>query len=225
MATYDHAAQLFRQGRIQQAEAELERYVQRDPDDAQAMFLLGVCHFREGKPAAAERSFRRAIFLNAGHYNALYYLGLTLESQGLDDEAQQCFANALIVKPDFQAARRKYRGQPPTVARDPRPRGAPRPRARTPEVDEQALRPSPVHQPKPMARGAATPQAREKVGCLRSLLTAVLWVPFMAIGGFVGAAVAVATAGSGTEPFGILAGLVVFQILWILMMGRKRKRR
>ena len=83
-APLDRIARLIRAESIEPARSQLRQYLNQHPDDAQALFLLGLTYHREQKYGQARPYFEQAIKADAGfpttHYFlawALYYLGET----------------------------------------------------------------------------------------------------------------------------------------------------
>ena len=94
-----------RAGRLAQAEALYRQVLQRTPNHARALHLMGVLMQQRGNGPAAEGFVRQAIAADpgvAGFYNDL---GIALRSQGRPAEAVAAYEKALELKPDFPEVR------------------------------------------------------------------------------------------------------------------------
>ncbi len=91
----DHQA-----GRLEQAEAGYRRLLENDPDNADAIHLLGVVFFQKGNLDAAREQVIRAISLNAGV--ALYFTNLGRIEKALDQitAAIEAYRQSLKLAPD-----------------------------------------------------------------------------------------------------------------------------
>jgi len=93
------AMELVKEGQHKQAEAIYRRILHRDPDDVDALRLLGVSrvkrdHFDEGAAC-----FRRAVALAPDFMKAWVNLGAALCEQQKFDEAESAFLSALELQP------------------------------------------------------------------------------------------------------------------------------
>jgi len=69
-------------GRLPEAEAACRALLARQPDQAQAWFLLGMVSESAGRPQAAIEYWRRCVYLDPDHYEALCSLALLHERLG-----------------------------------------------------------------------------------------------------------------------------------------------
>ena len=91
-------------GRLQAAEQVYQQILSVEPQQADALHLLGVIAAQMGKPAVAVEYLGRAIGLN-GNVAAFHNnLGNALRDQGKLDEAVACYHRALELKPDYAEA-------------------------------------------------------------------------------------------------------------------------
>jgi tetratricopeptide (TPR) repeat protein len=94
------ALELHRQGRVPEAAAVYQRILARDPFNAEALHLLGVCYYMVGRQDEAVDLIRRAITLNptaAAYYNNL---AEAYRAQGKFAEAAECCRAGLRLHPD-----------------------------------------------------------------------------------------------------------------------------
>jgi Tfp pilus assembly protein PilF len=93
----DAAAQLHRDGQLSQAERQYRQILAIQPDNADALHLLGVLSSQQGREDVAADLIRRAIARDPGQ--PIYHgnLGLTLTRLGRLDEAIACFQKALAL--------------------------------------------------------------------------------------------------------------------------------
>lgn len=94
-----------RAGRLDAARICYERVLSANPNNPQALDLLGVVHAFQGRNEDSIAVLRRAIDLAPDFPQALNHLGLALKSQGDIDEAIVYFRRAIAVMPDFAEAR------------------------------------------------------------------------------------------------------------------------
>ncbi|MGA2442359.1 MAG: tetratricopeptide repeat protein [Tepidisphaeraceae bacterium] len=95
--TIDAAAQLHRAGRFAEAERQYRQVLALQPDNADALHLLGVLCSQQGREDVAADLIRRAIARDPGQ--PIYHgnLGLALSRLGRLDEAIRCFEKALAL--------------------------------------------------------------------------------------------------------------------------------
>lgn len=96
--------QHFNAARYLQAEALYNKVLQADPENADALHVLGVIKNRTGRPAEAAELISKAIAINP--QVSVYYLNLGnafLELQRLDDAVTQ-YRKAISVRPDLAEA-------------------------------------------------------------------------------------------------------------------------
>jgi protein O-GlcNAc transferase len=99
------ANKYFSRGQIDDAMAEMQRLVERDPSRrAMAYFNLGVGYTRKGMIAEAVVMFKHSLELQPRNSQIYYYLGCAYLSQGMNEEAEKEFYKALEVNPNHRAA-------------------------------------------------------------------------------------------------------------------------
>ncbi|MCZ6862282.1 MAG: tetratricopeptide repeat protein [Alphaproteobacteria bacterium] len=100
----NHAIALHRAGRLDEAEAIYRRILKVDPDNAEALHLLGVVAGQFGDHDECVRLIERAI--SHGPDVAKYHanLGAALTELGRFDEAAQAFERAVALDPDYSEA-------------------------------------------------------------------------------------------------------------------------
>ena len=99
------AVQHHQAGRLQQAERIYRQILREDPNQPDALHLVGLVAFQQNNSAAAIRDMRRAIELNpdsAPYHNNLASVYLAVRRL---DEAAACCSRALQIRPDFAEAR------------------------------------------------------------------------------------------------------------------------
>jgi len=93
------AAEHQREGRYAEA-AQLYREILRgDPQNVDALRMLGVLAFADGNIDEAERLFRRAVTAAPDFVNAIIDLGTALKEQSRIEEAIECFRQATRLEP------------------------------------------------------------------------------------------------------------------------------
>jgi len=90
-----------KQGRWDEAAAQLRQAIAEKPDYAQAHKNLGVVFERQGDSTRAAEEYREAIRLDPKYAEAHNDLGALLNARGRTDEAIGEFQQALRLKPDF----------------------------------------------------------------------------------------------------------------------------
>src|SRR5882762_2069602 len=95
---------LHRAGRLAEAEACYQRVLAVEPENADALHLIGNIAYQVGRHDVAVAMIGQAIRRNGR--NPLYFsnLGLALGNQGRLDEALTRFEQALVLKPDYAEA-------------------------------------------------------------------------------------------------------------------------
>jgi tetratricopeptide (TPR) repeat protein len=88
-------------GRLTEAEQIYRRILETNPQQADALHLLGMIEHANGRHGAAAELIRKAIAINPNqpHYHS--NLGTVLQAQGKLDESLACFEQALALKPDL----------------------------------------------------------------------------------------------------------------------------
>jgi len=91
-------------GQIADAETLYRKILEIDPENHDALHLLGVVSVQQGKPQDAVVLISRALAGNPENHHALSNLGEAYRASGLLDEAKICFERALMLRADvFQA--------------------------------------------------------------------------------------------------------------------------
>ena len=101
---YDLALVLDRSGRIDEAVAEYERAVDRNPNHVDALINLGIAQARQGQLDRAIRLFERAAAVDPEHADAQANLGALYLAQGAREAARRAFEQALEIEPGHAGA-------------------------------------------------------------------------------------------------------------------------
>ena len=96
---FEEAKEKVRGGDTAAALPLLEKLVAERPDDANARFLLAVCHLQGGRPAAAAAELERVIELNPSFAPAHTNLGICREQLGDTEQALASYEAALALDP------------------------------------------------------------------------------------------------------------------------------
>jgi tetratricopeptide (TPR) repeat protein len=91
---------LARTGRLDEAVAEYEAQLRRDPDDALAHYLLARVHYQECRWEEAADHFSRVLTLKETFPEVLNYRGAAFLTLGRWDEAVADFSRAIELGPD-----------------------------------------------------------------------------------------------------------------------------
>ncbi len=94
----------FGRGDLNAAETALAQVLRREPDQLQALSILGAIHLRSGRAKEAVTHFGRAAALSPSSHVAQSNFGLSLRDAGRTDEALATFDKALAIKPDYVVA-------------------------------------------------------------------------------------------------------------------------
>src|SRR5712672_3535699 len=105
MTTSSEAQALLRQGRMREAEDAYERVLERDPNDVEALNVLGMGYLNRGNAARALELLRRASGVDAGDPITSHHLAKTYESVGDHDSALAAHERAVNLNPEFNLAR------------------------------------------------------------------------------------------------------------------------
>jgi tetratricopeptide (TPR) repeat protein len=103
--TLEMAVEHHRAGRLHRAEALYRKVIEVQPNEADALHLLGVLAHQRGRFDEAERRVRRAIAARgrpAAEFSNT--LGNALAAQGRAGEAVRCFEQAIALRPDDSGA-------------------------------------------------------------------------------------------------------------------------
>lgn len=93
-----------RGGQLAQAEAIYRQILQRLPNQADALHLLGALILRQGDTAEAVPFIQRAIRANPNNFEAHANLAFALHERGELDQAREHYRKALTLKPDYADA-------------------------------------------------------------------------------------------------------------------------
>jgi tetratricopeptide (TPR) repeat protein len=98
------AASLLGAGRLDEAEAELERLLARSPDNIEALIGMASVQMQRQNAAGIEKYMRRVLEVAPRRADVWSDLGLVLEGQGRTQEAEDCFQRALEIEPGLPQA-------------------------------------------------------------------------------------------------------------------------
>jgi tetratricopeptide (TPR) repeat protein len=102
-ASYRDAVKVYEANNLVEARRVLEDLLGRNPDDKQALALLGFIANREGNFAEAESVFRH-LLEQEQTADGYYGLGISLRNQGRNDEAYRVTQQALALDPQHSDA-------------------------------------------------------------------------------------------------------------------------
>lgn len=94
------AAGLHQAGKLEQAEKAYRRILRRRPNDARALYCLGIAVHQRRRPKEAVRHFRAALKRDAGNPDIHRHLGLALKDLGQPAAAEQAYRDALAAAPN-----------------------------------------------------------------------------------------------------------------------------
>ena len=98
------AAEHQKAGRLEEAERCCRDVLRVNPENVDALRLLGITLVRDGRIDEAETQFRKAIDIAPDFVGALMDLGRSLKDQSQFEEAIECFKRAMRLEPtNFQA--------------------------------------------------------------------------------------------------------------------------
>lgn len=98
------AVQHQQAGRLPQAEAICRQIIAGQPENADALHMLGILALQTGQPDAAVEWIARAAALQPANAICQNNLGTALREKGKLDEAIACFKRAVELKPSFVPA-------------------------------------------------------------------------------------------------------------------------
>jgi tetratricopeptide (TPR) repeat protein len=107
LAIYNLGAVYDRQGRVDEAIAQLERIAPYNANDPSLMFELGLLYIRANRHADAVLVLQRAVLLAPQYSNARWYLALLLEEKGDLDGALAQLYEIQKSNPDNEALQQK----------------------------------------------------------------------------------------------------------------------
>lgn len=102
------ALQLFHQGRISEAEALVHKQLEQQPENAEALVMLGMIGLRTNKLTEAQQALERATRVNPRHAVARHYLARVYDGQGNLDAAVQMHQSAVALEPTQHVTRLHY---------------------------------------------------------------------------------------------------------------------
>jgi len=86
---------LYRLGKLDEANIELQRVLELEPDNFNALDSLGLVSFKQGKNQQALKYFKAAVRINSDDILVHYHLGLVQGKLGLLEEAEASLVTAL----------------------------------------------------------------------------------------------------------------------------------
>jgi protein O-GlcNAc transferase len=95
------AIETYRAGRIQQAAALFNHILRRDPNQADALFHMGMIAYQTGRADVAADLIHRAMKTKSGDPMVHHNLGCALWALGRMDEAAASLRQAIAIKPDY----------------------------------------------------------------------------------------------------------------------------
>ena len=102
----DRAIEYWEQNRFEEAIAQWEEIVRKDPNLAEIHYNLGSAYMNQGKTESAIEAFKRALSVDPTLTEAYNKLGIICYKQGNARLAFACWKQALMINPDFDEARR-----------------------------------------------------------------------------------------------------------------------
>jgi tetratricopeptide (TPR) repeat protein len=93
-------AELIGEGRHDEAVLELERLIEREPNNEYAHFFLGCAHYEQGRYAKALPAYVKSLELAPGYVGAMLHLGHTLRMLGRHEQAIRLGGHVLRLRPD-----------------------------------------------------------------------------------------------------------------------------
>jgi tetratricopeptide (TPR) repeat protein len=106
MTSLSDAVALHQQGRLPEAQAAYRALLAQDPDNPDALFLLGVVALQTDRPAEAVPMIQAAISRAPGRPQYHFNHGSALGQTGRPDEAIAAYDRALALQPDYPEAAR-----------------------------------------------------------------------------------------------------------------------
>ncbi len=98
------AYELHHAGRLTAAEELYKKLIEEQPENVDALFLLGTLHLQQRKYDTACIFFRKTLTLIPDHVMALCNLGTVLQKSGNLEEAISSYRKAISLKPDYADA-------------------------------------------------------------------------------------------------------------------------
>src|SRR3954471_22084496 len=103
-AAFQQAVALYRQGRLDDAEALCRKTLKADAAHVPALHMLGIVQLRSAKPAGAVEAFGRLLKLQPNSPDVLNNRAMALNELGRNDEALADLDRALALRPDYREA-------------------------------------------------------------------------------------------------------------------------
>jgi len=103
-----YAFLLYRHGQIEKAEAVARNALALDPEDTQALCLLGQSQMDEQQLQVAQDTFRRALAINPESPESHLGMGLTHLQRNETDSAYRNLRQAVLLDPTNESIRRNY---------------------------------------------------------------------------------------------------------------------
>jgi len=94
------ALNLFQQGHFKKARNLYEKICKKNPQDAEALYMLGSIFGQTGDFKRASQYFIKTLALQPNAFVAICGLAASLKQLGEYDEAEQTFQRALKIQPD-----------------------------------------------------------------------------------------------------------------------------
>ena len=98
---YEHALDLMRQKRYDEAASILQTMTQTYPDLSGPYLNLGIAYLRMDRPTDAEEAVRQALVVNPDNAEGYNLLGLVQRESGHFTEARESYEQALKLDPQF----------------------------------------------------------------------------------------------------------------------------
>ena len=95
------ALEHFASGRLPEAAEVCKEILSEQPDEPDALHVLGLVQLQSGKHREAIACLRRALDLRPEDAHYAYNLGLAWQNSGQTDEAMLCYEKAAMLQPDF----------------------------------------------------------------------------------------------------------------------------
>src|SRR5260370_827438 len=100
----DTALRLHQEGKLEEAALHYAAILTAQPNQFDAMHLLGVARFQQGRLAEGPEKIQSALKLQPTNAEALSNLGLVLVKLGRPKEALASYDQALAIRPDYAEA-------------------------------------------------------------------------------------------------------------------------
>ena len=100
----EHASQLFKGGRLEEAANAYRNILEMSPSDFDAVHHLGLIAIMTGRLEEARRLLQAALDLSPANPEVWLHYGMSLQHQGRADEAVTAYEHALNLKPDYYDA-------------------------------------------------------------------------------------------------------------------------